>query len=127
MSSIWTKINCCFGLFLTFLIISLQYFTMIKHKIIRRECQCKRDGKAWSRGSGFPWQLWGEGRLCSRRHASKRQMENVKSPGGQSSSKLLNHFLRLSYVVLRILWLFWYVWKSVVIPPLTYANNHQEL
>lgn len=54
-------------------------------------------------------------------------MENVKFPGGQSSSKLLNHFLRLTSVVLWILRLFWYVWKSVVIPPLTCANNHQEL
>lgn len=55
-------------------------------------------------------------------------MEDVKSPGGQSNSKLLNHFLRLTLVVLGILWLFWCVWKrGVTIPPLTCASNHQEL
>lgn len=79
------------------------------------------------KGLWFSLVVVGRG-LFSRGHASKREMENVKSPGGQSSSKLLNHFLRLTLVVLGILWLFWYVWKrGVVIPSLTCANNHQEL
>ena len=62
-------------------------------------------------GVWFSLAVVGRERSVFQGHASKREMENVKSPGGQSSSELLNHFPRLTFVGLGILRLYWYVWK----------------